>query len=95
MAAEPDLLMLRADQLAQYMSTARSYTRELLAQAIQTANAVAVTFERVAHTFDLLAESNPERAAEYRAKGKAARQRAARHRQWARTFFLPDASQDL
>ena len=94
MTADPDALMAWAGQLGRYVRDARSTARELLAEAVRTAGAVAVTHEEVAETLEMLAQRRPDRAAEYRAMSESAREWAERHRRWAMEHSAPGTAED-
>jgi hypothetical protein len=61
----------------------RQHADELHRRTVATAGKIASTEDQLAATFDRLAEDQPARAEHLTALSKAARETAARERQWA------------
>lgn len=81
MAADRDPMRNRAADLGRRVRAARLLSKDLLADAIRTAYAVATTHENVAETLEILAARKPDRATELLATSATVRTRAQRHRQ--------------
>jgi hypothetical protein len=83
-----------ADDLVRDSRNVRSKAGEVQAQVLRVAETVAKTEEEVAATLERLAKDRPHRAEHLRALSLAAREQAARERQWAQDHGAGAAPRD-
>jgi hypothetical protein len=70
-------------QTAKQAESARTQADELREWLARTAGSVAATEEKIAHTLDRIADSEPHRATRLRKLSEHARQHAEDERRWA------------